>query len=103
MDFPMRWVHLCKFDLTLLLALTVKYQLHPLSVEDVIDQAPTKIDRYEGHYFAAIEHLEVTGGTDGRTPVKIVGRHVTLFCAGPPHLDTVITVSQTDRSFAQDW
>jgi len=102
-DFPMRWVHLRHFDLTLLLALTVKYQLHPLSVEDVIDQAPTKIDRYEGHYFVSIEHLEVTGAINGHEPVKVRGRHVTLFCAGPPHLDTVLTVAQADRSFKQDW
>lgn len=103
LDFPMRWVHLRHFDLTLLLSLTVKYQLHPLSVEDVIDQAPTKLDRYEGHYFAAIEHLEVIGANNGNDPVKVRGRHVTLFCAGPPHTDTVITVSQADRSFRQDW
>jgi len=102
-DFPMRWVHLRKFDLTLLLALTVKYQFHPLSVEDVVDQAPTKIDHFEGHYFVSIEHLEVMGSTNGMSQVEVRGRHVTVFCAGPPHLDTVITVSQSDRSFQQDW
>jgi len=102
-DFPMRWVHLRQFDLTLLLALTVKYQLHPLSVEDVVDQAPTKIDRYEGHYFASIEHLEIAGSIAGQERVKVRGRHITLFCAGQPHLDTVITVAQADRSFNQDW
>jgi len=102
-SFPMRWVHLRRFDLTLMLALTVKYQLHPLSVEDVIDQAPTKIDHYEGHYFVSIEHLENVGPTNGMEPVKVRGRHVTLYCAGPPHLDTVLTVSQADRSFQQDW
>merc|ERR1712232_1447936 len=97
-DFPMRWVHVGTFNLRLMLALTVKYQLHPLAVEDVIDQAPTKIDCYKGHFFAAIEHLEVIGSKSGQTPVEIAGRHVTFFCAGPPHPDTVITVVQVDRS-----
>jgi len=102
-EYPMRWVHLREFDLTLLLALTVKYQLHPLSVEDVIGQAPTKLDRYEGHYFGVIEQLSVVGAKHGREPVYVTGRHVSVFCAGPPFLDTVITVAQADRSFAQDW
>jgi len=102
-EFPMRWVHLHQFDLTLLLALTVKYQLHPLSVEDVVDQAPTKLDRYGGHYFMAIEHFELIGSTNGHEPVQVRGRHFTLFCAGPPHLDTILTVTQADRSFDHDW
>ena len=38
-----------------LFALTVKYTLHPLSVEDVIEQCQTKIDRLGGHYFLTIE------------------------------------------------
>merc|ERR1712032_1723886 len=43
-DIPLvRWVHLYNFSLRLLLALTVKYQLHPLGVEDVIEQCPTRI------------------------------------------------------------
>ena len=33
------------FDTHQLFALTVKYTLHPLSVEDVIEQCQTKIDR----------------------------------------------------------
>mmetsp|Transcript_96889 Transcript_96889/g.192073 ORF Transcript_96889/g.192073 Transcript_96889/m.192073 type:complete len:772 (+) Transcript_96889:71-2386(+) len=102
-EFPMRWVHLHKFDLTLLLALTIKYQLHPLSVEDVVDQATTKLDRYGGHYFMAIEHFEIVGSTNGQEPVQVRGRHFTLFCAGPPHLDTILTVTQDDRSFSHDW
>lgn len=33
----------------------MKYTLHPLSVEDVIEQCQTKIDRLGGHYFLTIE------------------------------------------------
>ncbi|CAJ1364687.1 unnamed protein product, partial [Effrenium voratum] len=41
---PVRWVHMQNFDTHQLFALTVKYTLHPLSVEDVIEQCQTKID-----------------------------------------------------------
>jgi len=102
-EFPRRWVHLRSFDLTLLLALTVKYQLSPLSVEDVIDQSPTRMDRNGPHYFATIEHLCITSLTNGQEPVQVRGRHISIFCAGPSNFDTVITIAQADRSFAQDW
>lgn len=101
-----RWVHLDssqEIDLTLLLALTVKYSLHPLSVEDVIEQCPTKIDSNGRNYFVAIEHLCLTGQADGSEPVRVRGRHVAMFCAGPPTLDTIITISQPDRSFKEEW
>jgi len=103
---PVRWVHMQNFDLTLLLALTVKYSLHPLSVEDVIEQCPTKIDRFGGNYFLAIELLVLSEGivaTKGKQPVRVRGQHVTAFCSGPPSLDTLLTVTQTDRNFAEDW
>jgi len=102
-EFPMRWIHMRHFDLTLLLALTVKYQLHPLGVEDVLHQTTTKIDRYDGHYFVAIEHLEVKSAADGSCAVEVCGHHITMFCAGPPHLDTILTVAQADSSFKHDW
>merc|ERR1719163_656414 len=79
-----RWVHLSGLDLTMLLALTVKYSLHPLSVEDVLEQSPTKIDRNGRNYFVAIEHLALSGASDGSEPVRVRGRHVVAFCAGPP-------------------
>jgi magnesium transporter len=102
-EFPFRWVHLRGFDLTLLLALTIKYQLHPLTVEDVIDQCPSRMDRHGTHYFVAIELLYVTGDMTGHERIQVQGRHVTMFCAGPPKSDTMITISQPDRSFTQDW
>jgi magnesium transporter len=97
-----RWVHTSGLNLTMLLALTVKYALHPLSVEDVIDQSPTKIDRNGGNFFVAIEQICLSSG-GGAEPVRVQGCHVSIFCAGPPHFDTLITVAQPDRSFAADW
>mmetsp|Transcript_47633 Transcript_47633/g.101911 ORF Transcript_47633/g.101911 Transcript_47633/m.101911 type:complete len:789 (-) Transcript_47633:55-2421(-) len=98
-----RWVHMCDFDVTTLLALTVKYSLHPLGVEDVMEQCPTKLDRHGSHYFAAVEQLCLVGGGGSRGPVQVMGQHVAVFCSGPPLFDTVITVAQPDRSFAEDW
>jgi len=98
-----RWVHMDGLDLTHVLALTVKYSLHPLSVEDVLEQSPTKIDRNGRNYFVAIEHLALSGASDGSEPVRVRGRHVVAFCAGPPRLDTIITVAQPDKSFEEEW
>lgn len=98
-----RWVHLDGLELTHVLALTVKYSLHPLSVEDVLEQSPTKIDRNGRNYFVAIEHLALSGASDGSEPVRVRGRHVVAFCAGPPRLDTIITISQPDKSFEEEW
>ncbi|CAK9115861.1 unnamed protein product [Durusdinium trenchii] len=95
-DVLVRWVHMASFDLNLLFALTVKYTLHPLSVEDVIEQCQTKIDRLGGHYFLTIELLTLVDGglSKGRQPVRVRGQHVAAFCSGPPQLDTLITVAQ---------
>lgn len=100
---PVRWVHMDGLDLNLLLALTVKYSLHPLGVEDVIDQCPTKIDRYGSHYFAAMEQLCVASFTDGSEPVRVHGRYVAVFCSGPPLFDTIITVAEPDHDEKEDW
>jgi len=98
-----RWMHLRGYNLNLLLGLTVKYNLHPLAVEDTIEQAPSKADRYGPHYFTTIEGLCLAAKADESQPVRVGGYHVAVFCAGPPLLDTVITIAQEDRSFAEDW
>merc|ERR1740129_812580 len=54
-------------------------------------------------FFLAIEQLLLSGMADGSVPVHVEGRHVAVFCAGPPHFDTVITVAQRDFSFESDW
>eukprot|EP00440_Ansanella_granifera_P037095 gb/GFBE01040255.1/.p1 GENE.gb/GFBE01040255.1/~~gb/GFBE01040255.1/.p1 ORF type:complete len:769 (+),score=160.45 gb/GFBE01040255.1/:1-2307(+) len=105
-DLPSRWVHMQQFDLTLLLALTVKYSLHPLSVEDVVEQCQTKIDRFGRNYFVAIELLtlvEAGAAFKGQQPVRVRGQHVTAFCSGPPRLDTLLTICQSEHNFAEDW
>lgn len=98
-----RWVHMPGLDLNLLLSLTVKYSLHPLGVEDVIDQCPTKIDRYGNHYFAALEQLMLAGPGDGSEPVRVHGRHVAVFCSGPPLFDTILTTTEPDHDEKEDW
>jgi len=100
-----RWMHLRGYNLNMLLGLTVKYNLHPLAVEDTVDQAPSKADRYGPHYFTTIEGLTLMNKPEelGSEPVLVGGYHVAVFCAGPPLLDTVITIAQEDRSFAEDW
>jgi len=104
-DLPLvRWIHMNGLDLTLLLALTVKYGLHPLCVEDVIEQCPSKLDRTGGgHYFAAIEQLCLVNAPDGREPVRVHGRHVAIFCSGPPLFDTLVTVTEPDHNEKEDW
>lgn len=98
-----RWVHMDGLDLTLLLALTVKYGLHPLCVEDVIEQCPTKVDRFGCHYFAAIEQLCLINTSDGSAPVLVAGRHVAIFCSGAPLFDTIVTVTEPDHDEKEDW
>lgn len=101
---PVRWAHLGDgHDPALLLALMVKYSLHPLGVEDVIHQCPTKLERHGNHYMLCIEQLFVAAESTASRGVQVAGRHVTIFCAGLPATDTLITVSQPDRSFAADW
>lgn len=103
-DLPLvRWVHLRGFDLPLLLALTVKYSLHPLAVEDTIQMSNSKTDRYGHHYFVTIQRLCLVERDPKTNPVTVSGHHVALFCAGPPLLDTVVTVGQQDNSFEEDW
>lgn len=102
-----RWVHMAGLDLTLLLALMVKYSLHPLGVEDVIEQCPTKLDRYGNHYFAILEQLfladQPPDGQQGYEPVRVHGRHLAIFCGGPPKFDTIITVTEPDHDEKEDW
>lgn len=107
-----RWIHLSGCNMTLLLALTVKYSLHPLGVEDVIEQSASKIERSDSHYYlATMEQLCTTNGLvtgmfrerGCQGPVQVHGRHMSMFCAGPPLLDTVLTISQPHRDFEYDW
>jgi len=105
-DGGVRWVHVTGLELSVVLALAVKYSLHPLAVEDTIQQNPCKIDRYGDHYFGTIERISLTqkfkeGEVDGE--VEVLGHHVSFFCSGAPRMDTVITVCQEDQSFEKEW
>lgn len=115
-DLPVRWIHVpCHagidwkdandFNRTLLLALTVKYRWHPLAVEDVIEQCSTRLDRYGGHFFAAIEELVLVDECmkSGEEQIRVFGGHISIFCSGPPYFDTVTTITQADKSFSKDW
>ena len=103
MPFAVRWVHVTGLDLSVVLALAVKYSLHPLAVEDTIQQNPCKIDRYGDHYFGTIERISLTHRRKDGGPVEVLGHHVSFFCSGAPSMDTVITVCQEDQSFEKEW
>jgi Mg2+ and Co2+ transporter CorA len=86
-----------------LLGLAIKYGLHPLAVEDVLDRSPTKFDRFGHHYFITLEKLFLASADHkGSQPqgerVLLGASHLAIFCAGQPHYDTLITVSQTDKT-----
>ena len=98
-----RWVHVTGLELSVVLALAVKYSLHPLAVEDTIQQNPCKIDRYGDHYFGTIERISLAHQRNPHRPVEVIGHHVSFFCSGAPNMDTVITVCQEDQSFEKEW
>eukprot|EP00931_Biecheleriopsis_adriatica_P022296 TRINITY_DN14368_c0_g1_i2.p1 TRINITY_DN14368_c0_g1~~TRINITY_DN14368_c0_g1_i2.p1 ORF type:complete len:759 (+),score=132.24 TRINITY_DN14368_c0_g1_i2:90-2366(+) len=102
---PVRWVHLKGLDLPVLLALAAKYSLHPLAVEDTIQQRQSKIDSFGHHYFGTIERMSLTalGMQSPHKPVQVQSHHLSIFCAGAPSMDTVVTVVQEDKSFEQEW
>lgn len=84
-----------------LLGLAIKYGLHPLAVEDVLDRSPTKFDRFGQHYFITLEKLflasaDPKGSQLEGQRVVLGASHLAIFCAGQPHYDTLITVSQTE-------
>eukprot|EP00929_Paragymnodinium_shiwhaense_P016998 TRINITY_DN12583_c0_g1_i2.p1 TRINITY_DN12583_c0_g1~~TRINITY_DN12583_c0_g1_i2.p1 ORF type:complete len:727 (-),score=151.00 TRINITY_DN12583_c0_g1_i2:456-2636(-) len=98
-----RWVHLARLDAKLLMALTVKYSLHPLSVEDVLEQCPSKLERLGENYFAAVQRLSLMSAGDGSEAVRVSGQHVSAFFAGAPNWDTMITLVQEDQSYIEEW
>merc|ERR1719454_1081728 len=97
------WVHMADFDSAILLALAVKYSLQPPAIEEVFNQCATKTDNYDTVHLIAIERLSLNGVADGSRPVQVLSQHVTLFCVGEEILDTVVTLSQDSKSFAQEW
>ncbi|CAK9104271.1 Putative metal ion transporter YfjQ [Durusdinium trenchii] len=99
-----RWLHLRGCHLMLLMALTVKYRLSPLGVEDIIEQGPTKVDQHGVNIFITLDQLYVkNSGRLGVAPVQIGSSHVTLILSAPHRPDTLITVVQPSRNVHKDW
>mmetsp|Transcript_96336 Transcript_96336/g.278072 ORF Transcript_96336/g.278072 Transcript_96336/m.278072 type:complete len:675 (+) Transcript_96336:117-2141(+) len=106
---PIRWVHMGAtkgLDRLTLLRLAVKYNLHPLAVDDVLDnRTATKIDRYGNDLVVSLD-IVVLANTltfDGEPPrVRICRSHATIFLAGPPDSDTLVTIHQ-ERDDKSSW
>lgn len=109
-----RWLHIdagvssLADDLDMLLALAVKYSLHPLAVEDVLERQHSKLERFGCHYFTAINHLCLAhtyslADAEACRPVEVSAHHVSLFCTAAPHFNTLISIVQKDSSFRDEW
>ncbi|CAE8603152.1 unnamed protein product [Polarella glacialis] len=108
----MRWVHCRSVGRPTILRLAVKYQLHPLPVEDTIQlqqQSVPIVRKYSDNFFIVIPLLRLTPSSR-RTLARYQERRnqddeqyftsapqveqcrLALFVAGPPNYDTVISV-----------
>lgn len=117
----MRWVHCARVERPTILRLAVKYQLHPLPVEDTIQleqQSVPIVRKYNDNFFIVIPLLRLT--EEAKRKLSIYKEYRTrrasddlkledlidipqveqcrfaAFTAGPPHYDTVI-------SFMTEW
>lgn len=108
-----RWVHVDAMrglNALTLLRLAVKYHLHPLAVADVVDnRTMTKFDRYGKNYVLSVDVLSLASELHSSVEpprVRIHRSHVSMFLAGPPHSDTLLTIHQErsdDSSWLQMW
>lgn len=106
-----RWVHVDAargLDRLRLLRLAVKYHLHPVHVDDVIDnRAPSKFECTEKDYFISADILTLaqdSSGGQSRGPgrVRIHRSHVSIFLSGSQEWDTLLTIHQ-DRPDESSW
>mmetsp|Transcript_29689 Transcript_29689/g.70069 ORF Transcript_29689/g.70069 Transcript_29689/m.70069 type:complete len:696 (+) Transcript_29689:83-2170(+) len=104
-----RWVHMDAsrgLDRLSLLRLAVKYHLHPLHVDDVIDnRTSSKFECTDKNYFIAADILRLSptaahGRDSGR--VRIHRSHVSIFLSGSPDWDTLLTIHQ-ERPDESSW
>ncbi|CAJ1389907.1 unnamed protein product [Effrenium voratum] len=101
---PQRWLHLRGCHLMLLMALTVKYRLSPMGVEDVIEQGPTKVDLHGSNIFITLDQLYLRSvSQSGERPVDVGFSHLTVILSAPHRPDTLITVVQPSRNVHKDW
>eukprot|EP01063_Lacrimia_lanifica_P017061 TRINITY_DN2375_c0_g2_i1.p1 TRINITY_DN2375_c0_g2~~TRINITY_DN2375_c0_g2_i1.p1 ORF type:complete len:816 (+),score=260.98 TRINITY_DN2375_c0_g2_i1:152-2599(+) len=89
-----RWVHITNPTKLLLLHLTVKYQLHPLGVEDALDfvdarDIPIKFDRFGNHFYVCVTYFFLTT-THPRIQYQTAS--LVMFVSGAPKFDTVISM-----------
>lgn len=100
-----RWVHASDFDSAILMGIAVKYGLHPHAVEEVLNQSATKTDHYESAHLITVEMLALNSRSDGTQPVRVSSQHLTICCVGSGmnNLDTIITLTQDLKGFAQEW
>lgn len=107
---PMRWVHGSQLSKLSVLLLAVKYQLHPLPVEDVLtleEQQMPVVRKYGGHFFVILPVLRLSSesqseatrlhksapeGTWVPRRVVVESGSLAIFVAGPPWYDTVISI-----------
>jgi len=117
-----RWIHIDGtggLDRLTLLRLAVKYGLHPLAVDDIIDnRTPTKLDVFSEHYFASVDILALAAtegewlARSGGPPrsmeeappgrVRIHRSNVSIFLSKPPFCDTILTILQ-NREDESNW
>lgn len=65
-SFPQRWIHVTAPATFVLKALSIKYRIHPLAVEDALTNDPhirAKVDNYDNHIFLAIPILSIDVAT----------------------------------------
>jgi Mg2+ and Co2+ transporter CorA len=96
-----RWIHAPDFDSAVLLGLALKYSLSPHAVEEVLTQAQTKTEQFDGNHLITVEMLSLTSRSDGSQAVQVSAQHVAVFTVGDD--ETVITFSQDLKGFAQEW
>jgi len=102
-----RWVHVDAtqgLDRLTLLRLAVKYHLHPLVVEDIVDQrTPTKFDRYSGHAFMFLNIMTLSAAKQLEDiPGRVVVHRSCVAVFLTKHADTILTILQ-DRPDESSW
>jgi len=106
-----RWVHVDAsekgLDQLTVLRLATKYHLHPLAVEDVIDnKTPPKVDDFEDHYFVSMDVISLLkhqGEDDdddneqvqsGEHRVQTLRSNASIFISKAPVCDTLLSIFQ---------
>lgn len=100
-----RWVHVDAtegLDRLTLFRIAVKYRLHPLAVDDIIDnRTPTKLDIYDDQIFISLDIVSLASQSQGKnTRVRVNRSNVSIFLSNAR--DTLLTILQ-DRPDKSSW